>query len=63
MGTMTKTKVRITWNGMDGDEWDYVVVKNDISEDVDTVLTDALIKLVRGQIVSVGDSFTVQEIE
>ncbi len=58
MKTMTKTKVRITWNGMGG-ELDAVTVK----DDGENSLAEALIKLVRGNVVSPGDSFTVQEIE
>ncbi len=54
---MEKTKVRIIWNGQGG-ELDSVTVKNDD----ENALTQALIKLVRGNIVSPGDSFIVEEI-
>lgn len=50
-------KVKITWNGMGG-ELDSVVV--DAGDD-DSKITEALIELVRGQIVSVGDTFTVTD--
>lgn len=56
----TAAKVRITWNGM-GDELDSVTVNG--SEDDDNALTAAMIKLVRGHIITPGDSFTVEEIE
>lgn len=51
-------KVRITWNGMGG-ELDSVTVK----DDGENALTEALIKLVRGSIVSPGDSFTVERVD
>jgi hypothetical protein len=51
-------QVRITWNGMGG-ELDSVTVTNDSEH----ALTDALVKLVQGNIVSPGDSITVEEIE
>ena len=53
----TQTKVRITWNGMGG-ELDSVTV----TDDGESAIADALVKLVRGNIVSPGDSFTVEEI-
>ena len=55
---MSKTKVRIVWNGSGG-ELDSVVVLDDDEQSI----TDALIGLVSGNVVSAGDSFTVQEIE
>jgi hypothetical protein len=55
---MEKTKVRITWNGMGG-ELDAVTVK----DDGENALTNALVELISGNIVSPGDSFTVQRIE
>jgi anti-sigma factor ChrR (cupin superfamily) len=51
-------KVRITWNGMGG-ELDSVTVKDDGEQSI----ANALIKLVQGNVVSPGDSFTVEEIE
>lgn len=48
-------QVRITWNGMGG-ELDSVTV----TDDGENALTNALIKLVEGQIVSPGDTFTVE---
>jgi hypothetical protein len=57
--TMEKTKVRITWNGMGG-ELDSVTVK--VSHDDDRALTTALMELIRGNIVSPSDTFTVEEI-
>ena len=50
-------KARITWNGQGG-ELDSVVVE----DDGDQALTNALIKLVSGQIVSTGDSFVIEEV-
>lgn len=57
------SKVRITWNGKGG-ELDSVTVKfiDDGKGDNDMALTRALIRLVQGNIVSPGDSFTVEEI-
>jgi hypothetical protein len=52
------TKVRITWNGMGG-ELDSCVV----TDDGQLALSNALIKLVEGQIVSPGDTFVVAEVE
>jgi hypothetical protein len=54
------TKVKITWNGQGGELDSCVVVDDGHS---DTAITDALIKLVSGQIVSAGDSFVVEEVE
>lgn len=51
------SKVRITWNGMGG-ELSSVTILNDHDE----ALTKALIRMVRGEIVSPGDTFTVEEI-
>jgi len=59
MKTTTQTKVRITWNGMGG-ELDSVTVTT--SHNDDRALTTALMELIRGNIVSPGDSFTIQEI-
>lgn len=50
--------VRIVWNGQGG-ELDSVTVKDDGEHSV----TNALIKLVNGQIVSAGDSFVVEQID
>jgi hypothetical protein len=55
---METTKVRIIWNGTGG-QLDAVTAKND----GEYSLTKALIKLIEGNIVSPGDSFTVGEIE
>lgn len=55
---MDKTKVRIIWNGMGG-ELDSVTVECDEST---TAASDALISLVRGSILSPGDSFIVEEV-
>lgn len=55
---MNTTRVRITWNGMGG-ELDSVTVE----DDGDRALTDTLIELVRGNVVSPGDSFTVEAVE
>lgn len=52
-----QSKVRITWNGMGG-ELDSVIVVDDGERSV----SDAIIKLIRGNIVSPGDSFTVEEV-
>jgi hypothetical protein len=54
----TQTKVRITWNGSGG-KLDSVTVKGDVYEGS---VTKALIKMLQGQIVTPGDSFTVQEV-
>jgi hypothetical protein len=51
------TKVRITWNGWGG-ELDSVVAIDDGAN----ALTAALIKLIAGNIVSPGDSFTIEEV-
>jgi hypothetical protein len=59
METMTKTKVRIIWNGQGG-ELDSVIVEGD---EYEGSFTAALIEMLKGHIVSPGDSFTVQEIE
>ena len=50
-------KVRITWHGQGG-ELDYVTVK--VSHDDDHALTNALMELIRGNIIAPGDSFTVE---
>lgn len=52
-----QTKVRITWNGQGG-ELDSIIAVDDGEQ----ALTEALIKLVKGNIVSPGDSFTVAEV-
>lgn len=52
------SKVRITWNGQGG-ELDSIIVKNNS----DSALHCALVKLVERQILSPGDSFTVEEIQ
>lgn len=54
---METTKVRITWNGMGG-ELDSVTVEDDGGHAIEK----ALAKLIEDQIVSIGDSFTVQEV-
>lgn len=51
------TKVRITWNGTGG-KLDAVTVK----DDGDGAVREALIRLVRGQIVSPGDTFVVEKL-
>jgi hypothetical protein len=51
------TTVRITWNGMGG-ELDSVTVQ----DDGEHALADALVKMVRGNIVSPGDSFAIEEV-
>jgi hypothetical protein len=58
------TRVRITWNGQGG-ELDSTTVKftDDHEGDNDMALTRALIRMVQGNIVSPGDSFTVEEIK
>ena len=56
----TTTKVRITWNGMGGEVGADVI---NVKDGDDKALTNALIKLVQGNIITPGDSFTVQEIE
>lgn len=48
--------VKITWNGQGG-ELDSTTIE---AGDDDRHITDALIDLITGQIVSVGDSFTVE---
>lgn len=57
---MDTQKVRITWNGMGGELY-YVTVE--VSHNNDTALTTALMVLIKGQIVSPGDSFTVQAVD
>ena len=57
MEQQAATKVRITWNGQGG-ELDAVTVK--VRDNDDRALTTALMELIRGQIVSPGDSFTVE---
>lgn len=51
-------KVKITWNGMGG-ELDSVIVDY---TDGDASLTNALIKLVRNNYVTPGDTFTVEPV-
>ena len=51
----THQRVRITWNGMGG-ELDAITVR----DDGDDGLTRALIRLVSGNIVSIGDTFEVR---
>lgn len=53
-------KVRIIWNGQGG-ELDSVTVKK--GRDDDYAVTNALIELVRGQIITPGDSFQIEEVE
>ena len=55
---MEKIKVKITWNGQGG-ELDSVIV----ADDGDRALTNALIALIRGNVVSPGDSFTIRAID
>lgn len=50
-------KVRIVWNGQGG-ELDSTTVE---AGDDDNKITQALIELLTGNIVSVGDSITVEE--
>jgi hypothetical protein len=52
------TKVRITWNGQGG-ELDAVTVIDDGEKSV----SQALIKMVSGQVVAAGDSFVVEEVK
>ena len=52
-------KVRIVWNGQGG-ELDSITINN--ADETDCAVTDALIELIRGNIVAVGDSFTVEEL-
>ena len=52
------TQVRITWNGKGG-ELDAVTVDD---TNIDSI-ANALAEMVRGNVVSPGDSFTVEEIE
>lgn len=51
-------KVRIVWNGTGG-ELDSTMIE---AGDDDSSIKDALIDLMKDGIVSVGDSFTVQEV-
>lgn len=53
-------KVKITWNGQGG-ELDSVTITK--GRDDDYAVQKALVKLVSGNIVNPGDSFTVEEIE
>lgn len=53
-------KIKIVWNGMGG-ELDSVVVK--AKEDDDRAVTEALIKLVSGNIITPGDSFFIESVE
>jgi formylmethanofuran dehydrogenase subunit B len=53
-------KVVIVWNGQGG-ELDSVTVK--FKENDDYALTNALIKLVQGNIITPGDSFEIEELE
>lgn len=52
-------KVVIVWNGQGG-ELDSVTVK--VKDGDDNALTNALIKLVQGQIITPGDSFEIEEV-
>ncbi len=52
-------KARIRWNGQGG-ELDSTVVEH---ADDDGKLTKALIEMVERSIVSVGDTFVVEEVE
>jgi hypothetical protein len=56
---MGSIKVRIVWNGQGG-ELDSVTVVHDGNDDY--AVANALIKLVRGSIVTPGDSFVVEEV-
>lgn len=53
-----ETKVRITWFGKGG-ELDSVIVVDDGGHAIEK----ALGKLIESQIVCIGDSFTVEEVE
>jgi hypothetical protein len=52
-------KVRITWSGQGG-ELDYAMVE---TKDDDGAITAAFIDLIAGQIITPGDSFTVEEVQ
>ena len=52
-------KVKITWNGQGG-ELESVTVKGDAYEGA---ITKALIKMIEGNIVTPGDTITVEEVE
>lgn len=54
------TKVQIIWNGQGG-ELEAVTVK--VGRDDDYALTNALIKMVQGNIITPGDSFQIEEVE
>jgi hypothetical protein len=56
---MKMAKVRIVWNGTGG-ELDSTMV--DANGD-DSAIREALIEMVRGEIVAPGDSFAVEEVE
>ena len=51
-------KYRITWNGLGG-ELEAVTVDGD---EYEGAITEAFIKMLAGNIVSAGDSFTVEEV-
>lgn len=59
---MEKTKVRITWNGQGGELDSVTVTVNPRSANSDEEITNALVRLVSGNIVSAGDSFIVEEV-
>lgn len=50
-------QVRITWNGLGGELGSSVVtIENDQS------ITDALVALIQGEIITAGDSFQIEEV-
>lgn len=57
---MEKTKVLITWNGQGG-KLDSTTITH--SADDDYALQKALVKMLSGNIVTPGDSFTVDALE
>jgi hypothetical protein len=59
---MKQTKVRIVWNGKGGELDSVVVAYSERAANADEVLTNALVKLVSGNIVTPGDSFIVEEV-
>jgi hypothetical protein len=60
------TAVKIVWNGMGGELDSAVVELNQFADgeaDLSTTkITEAMIRMLRGNIVTPGDSFTITEI-
>ena len=50
---------KISWNGQGG-ELDSAIVEGD---EYEGALTEALIKMVKGQIITPGDTFTFEEVQ